>query len=287
MEPNSASNNVQNLGAGDVRRRLQTSAATILVPIGSCERHGNPFTPIGLDGVVTLGVTERAAKKADVPHTPLMPFGYAPHHVGRPGEGHGTVTLRAETYRRVLEDVASSLIHQGFDKLIFVSFHSFNLDAAQEVLFSVRQRTGALAMFFGGRESPVSAQILGSSPERLASDLEAAVAMALMGDQFNSDAFLSHGYEIHAPAFLGPAFSKRAGTGMAVSFRGAENIELGMDDFEFVRPVERGDRQPTRATAEKGQKLLDALSDDLAAFVSEVKKLSVEVRRREFRDRAR
>jgi creatinine amidohydrolase len=169
-----------------------------------------------------------------------MPFGYAPHHVGRPNEGHGTVTLRAETYRRILEDIGRSLIYQGFDKLVFVSFHSFNVDCGQEVLFSLRHRTGALAAFFGGRESPAAAEILQSPPDRLASDVEASIAMALMGDRFNTEQFLAHGYAIHAPTFLGNAFSKRAGSGMAVAFRGGENIEIGMDDFEFVRPLVHG-----------------------------------------------
>jgi creatinine amidohydrolase len=284
----SESLNIQDLGATAVREKLAGgSARTILVPVGSCERHGNPFTPLGLDGIVTSGVVQRAARKADVLYTPLMPFGYAPHHVGRMNEGHGTVTLRAETYRRVLEDIGRSLIYQGFDRLVFVSFHSFNLDCAQEVLFSLRHKTGALAAFFGGRESNAAAQILDSPPDRLANDVEAAIAMALMGERFNSAEFLSHGYEIHAPMFLGKAFSKRAGSGLAVSFRGAENIELGMDDFEFVRPIQHGCRPAGNVTAEKGQKLLDTLAEDLAAFVTEIKAVKVEVHPRDFSDRVR
>jgi creatinine amidohydrolase len=186
-----------------------------------------------------------------------------------------------------LEDVGRSLIYQGFDKLVFVSFHSFNVDCAREVLFSLRHKTGALAAFFGGRESPQAADVLGSAPDRLASDVEAAIAMALMSDRFNSRAFLAHGYEIHAPAFLGSGFTKRAGTGIAVNFRGAENIEMGMDDYEFVRPVRHETAAQTRATAEKGHELLDALASDLAAFVNEIKKVSVEVRDRSYDDRTR
>jgi creatinine amidohydrolase len=287
MASSSQSLNVQDLGADGVRGKLATSDKTILIPIGSCERHGNPYTPLGLDGIVTSGVVERAAHKANVLYTPLMPFGYAPHHVGRMNEGHGTVTLRAETYRRLLEDIGRSLIYQGFDKLIFVSFHSFNADCGQEVLLSLRHKTGALAAFFRGRESRAAAEILNSQPDRLASDVEASIAMALMGEQFNGPAFLSHGYAIHSPTFLGNAFSKRAGSGMAVSFRGGENIELGMDDFEFVRPVAHERTPQSNATAEKGQKLLDTLAEDLAAFISEMKKVKVEVRERDFPDRVR
>jgi creatinine amidohydrolase len=279
--------NLQLLGAGEIQEKVQAGLDTVLVPIGSCERHGNPFTPLGIDGLVTFGLVEQAAQKAEVLYTPLLPFGYAPHHLGRAGQGCGTVTLRAETYRSLLEDTGRSLIFQGFNKLIFVSFHSFNVSCAEEVLFALRFKTGALVAFYGGRESDAAKEILQAPPERLASDVEAALAMALMGERFNRAGFLAHGYNVHAPSWLGPTFSKRAGTGMAVSFRGSDNIFLGMDDFEFVSPVAHGAVPPTRATAEKGRQLLQVLSDDLVAFVQEVKKLKVQAKERDFPDRVR
>ena len=279
--------NIQYLGSGDIHKRIEVGDDTILIPIGSCERHGNPFTPLGLDGVVTFGLVEHAAQKANVLHTPLMPFGYAPHHMGRPGEGWGTVSLRVETYRSLLEDIGRSLIYQGFNKLIMVSFHSFNVAAGEEVLFSLRFKTGAFVAFYGGRESEAARGILESLPDRLASDAEAALALALMGDCFQHEGYLAHGYRVHAPSWLGPAFTKRPGTGMAVSFQGAENIFLGMDDFEFVSPVAHDQVPELRATAEKGRKLLDVLSGELAAFVAEVKKLEIEVKERDFSERVR
>ncbi len=155
------------------------------------------------------------------------------------------------------------------------------------MLFGLRFRTGALVTFFGGRESSAAREILGSPPELLASDMEAAVAMALMGERFNSEGYLSHGYEIHAPSFLGSGFTKRPGTGMAVSFNGADNIFVGMDDHEFVKPVSRDARSASRATEDAGRRILDLLAGDLAAFASEMKNLKVDVRFREFPDRAR
>lgn len=279
--------NIQELGAGDIQKKIQEGCDTILVPIGSCEQHGNPYTPLGLDGLVSFAVVELAAKKADVLYTPLMPFGYAPHHMGRVGEGSGTVCLTVETYRRVLEDIGRSLIYHGFNKIIFVSFHSFNVTNAEEVLFSLRFKTGAFVAFYGGRETRAVREILESTPERLASDFEAAMAMALMEEKFNTKEYLSHSYNVHAPEWLGPAFSKRAGTGMAVRFQGAENIFLGMDDFEFVSPVAHGESLPSQTTPEKGRKILEELSDHLAAFVEEVKKLKIDVRSRDFPERAR
>jgi len=279
--------NLEELGAGKVRRLLQEGCDIVLVPIGSCERHGNPFTPLGLDGLVSEAVAAQAARKAKVVLSPMMPFGYAPHHMGRAGEGCGTVTLRVETYRRLLEDIAQSLIYHGFNKIIFVSFHSYNVTHAEEVLLSLRQKTGAFVAFYGGRESERAREILGSQPDRLASDFEAALAMALLGEKFTSQEYLAHSYQVHAPSWLGPAFSKRPGTGMAVAFENAENIFIGMDDFEFVKPVARGTPAPSTATPEKGHRLLDELSDHLAAFLEQAKTIEVKVKQRDFADRVR
>jgi creatinine amidohydrolase len=287
MATESGSLNLQCLGSGEVRRRIADGLDVILIPVGSCERHGNPYTPLGIDSLVSLALVERAARKADVLHTPLLPFGYTPHHIGRVGEGWGTITLRPETFRRVLEDVGRSLVYQGFNKLIFVAFHSFNVSCGEEVLLSLRDRTGAFAAFYGGRESEKARELLGSPPERLASDVEAALALALVEERFDAAAYLAHGYRVHAPDWLGPGFSKRAGTGMAVSFQGSENIVLGMDDFEFVTPVAHADAPRSRATAEKGHQLLECLADDLAQFVQSVREVGIQARVRDFPDRVR
>ncbi len=279
--------NIQSLGSGEMRERIRAGLDVALIPVGSCERHGNPFTPLGIDGLVSLALAERAAIKAGVVHTPLLPFGYTPHHMGRVGEGWGTVTLRPETYRRLLEDVGRSLVYSGFNKLIFVSFHGFNVTCGEEALFGLRDRTGAMVSFYGGRESEAAQRLLGSSPERLASDVEAAVALALLGERFDDAGYLSHGYKIHAPDWLGPAFAKRAGTGMAVAFRGSENIILAMDDHEFVSPIVNDAAAPNQASAEKGRQLLEILADDLASFVRAIKELPIEAQTRDFPDRVR
>jgi creatinine amidohydrolase len=287
MENVNKIHNIHELGTGDIQKRIKEGLDTILIPMGSCERHGNPYTPLGLDGLVSAAVVERTARETDVLHTPLMPFGYAPEHFGREGEGSGTISFRAETYRRILEEISRSLIYHGFSKLIFVSLHSSNVAVAEEVLLSLRTKTGAFVAFYGGRENKTAMEIIGSTPDRLSSDIECSVAMALVEERFNSDYFLSHGYKVHAPKWLGGSFYKRAGTGISVGFKDAENITLGMDDFEYVSPISHEKRRQSEATPEKGRRLLDALASHLTAFVNEVKSLEIDVKERSYPDRVR
>lgn len=275
------------LGPAEVRARIDAGLDTVLVPLGSVERHGNPHTPLGLDGIIVSGVVERAAHKAGVLYTPLLPFGYAPMHVGPVADGCGATVLRAETFRRVVEDLGRSLIYQGFSRIVFATLHGPNVEAIDEVLYALRFRTGALVACYGGRESPLMAEIFSPSPpERLTSDVEASMAMALIGEAFQSADYLARSYDIQAPSWLGPKFAKTSGMGSAVAFDDAPNVHIGLNDYEYTSRV-REEPPPSHANPERGHALLDALSGHLANFIATLRELDVEVTDREFPERAR
>ena len=99
-------------------------------------------------------------------------------------KGNGTITLRSSTYRRLVSDVVRSLVFQGFDRVVLVTLHSFNVGAVEPVLIPLRRQTGAFVAVYGGRESDRIAEILDSPPDRLASDVEASLALALLGADF-------------------------------------------------------------------------------------------------------
>ncbi|MBM4334221.1 MAG: creatininase family protein [Deltaproteobacteria bacterium] len=85
----------------------------VLIPIGSCEQHG-PHLPLGTDSITAEVITERAAKKANVPHTPLIWCGYSPQHMRNLNSGAGTITLRSTTFNALLYDIGRSLrLHYG------------------------------------------------------------------------------------------------------------------------------------------------------------------------------
>jgi creatinine amidohydrolase len=285
MSRNGRPLNLEELGTGDAQKRIEAGADTVLVPIGSLERHGNPFTPLGLDGIIVRELVERAALKADVLHTPLMPFGWAPMHAGAPGEGSGAVTIRSETYRRLLDDIGRSLIFQGFDKVLFCTLHGPNVDVCDDVLYGLRYETGAFVSMYGGRESSAVDQIFESPPARLTSDVECSMAMALVGG-FESDEYLARSYDITIPGFLSDGFSKTSGMGSALAFEDAANVHVGLDDSEYTRRAVENS-PPSEANAERGEKLLDSLSDHLASFARDVSAMAVDVHQRDWPQRAR
>jgi len=252
---------------------------TVLVPIGSCEKHG-AHVPLGTDSFTTINVTERAAVISNTPYTPLEPFGYSPHHMGRCNEGAGTITLSANTYRGVLTDIARSLIYHGANKIIFVTHHGSNTKPIDEFMRQIRYKYGAFVCFYKTpteRECEVVKGILEGPPEETpgwhAGEMETAQVMA--HDMSLVDMSRAVKDTAHAPEWMGPDFSKIDGT-ITVKFRGSENIYVPMDHHEYSDHATIGN--PFRGTPEKGLALFEREAEHLADFVAHVRKFPFEVK---------
>lgn len=264
----------------------------VLIPTGSHERHGRHL-PLGTDSFQALEIASRAAKKESVVHTNVIWMGYSPHHMRRPGEGTGTITLRGDTYRAVYYDVAKSLIYHGFNKLIFVNYHGSNIKVTDEVFRRIRYETGAfIAMYQHSLERQISLikDLIvkpGGDEETWkkstwhAAECETSMVMRTSKNYVRmEDAVID---QAHAPEFLGKEFEKIDGLA-TVSFKGAENIYLPMDHYEYSESATIGD--PTTATEKLGEGLYERMAQHLADFVRAVKNIKVTITNRDWPERA-
>jgi creatinine amidohydrolase len=259
----------------------------VLVPFGSCERHG-PHIPIGTDSFHTWEVTTRASKKSGVPHAPMIPYGYSPHHMHKPGFGAGTITLRARTVQAIVYDVAKSLIYHGFNKIIFVAAHGSYSQVIEPAIRNLKYSTNALVVWykpFYEREIGALKGILENPPEETpgwhSSEMETSEIMAVRPDLVKMERAVKE--LAHAPKWLGPKFTKTDGV-RTVAFEGVENAILPMEHYEYTDSAVIGN--PFRASPEKGEKIFEAQATHLAHFVNELKNLEVKVKDRDFPDRA-
>ncbi|MFQ5711667.1 MAG: creatininase family protein [Candidatus Geothermarchaeales archaeon] len=259
----------------------------IMIPVGSLEQHG-PHCPLGTDSITAWEVTKRAAEKAGVPHTPLIWMGYSPHHMREAGQGAGTITLRAETYRRLLYDVARSLIHHGFNKIVFVAGHGSLIKVIDEVLRTIKYETGAFIAWykaFAERDLSLVKDIVESPPEDNpgwhSGEMETSQDMAYNPMLVKMERALKA--DVHAPRWLSEKFIKRDGSA-SVTFEGAENIVIPMEHHEYSDYGVVGD--PFKATKEKGERLFERFASHLAKFLDEVKGIQVTIKNREFTLRA-
>src|SRR4030042_1071187 len=127
----------------DVQEYLKVKD-TILVPMASFEQHG-PHLPIYTDTITAIEISCRVSEMIGVLPSPPIWTRYSPQHMHRPGMGRGTITLRSSTLLNLLYDVGRSLIHHGFNRIIFINGHGSNVKVVSPVLRQLGYGTGGLS----------------------------------------------------------------------------------------------------------------------------------------------
>jgi len=114
------------------RKQLRAVAAetTVVLPLGATEQHG-PHLPTGTD-LFTVDrlarvAAERASSEIAIAVAPALPFGSSDHHL----IFGATLSLRTETYYRVLTDLLRSLVTDGFRRIFLLNGHGGNHELAE------------------------------------------------------------------------------------------------------------------------------------------------------------
>lgn len=259
---------------------------TILVPMASFEQHG-PHLPILTDTITAIEISCRVSEMIAVLHTPPIWMGYSPQHMHKPGMGRGTITIRSSVLLNLINDVARSLIHHGFNRIIFINGHGSNVKVIDPVLRKLRYETGALISFvkpymenYVGILEGLMENPLDETPGWHSSELETSQDLAWNEKYVRMDR--ADFTRAHIPEFLPKTFEKKDGL-PDVEFDGYKYFTFPMDHHEFIESGVIGN--PLRATKEKGEEAFRRLSTHVALGILELMKVPVEVHTREFVDR--
>ncbi len=119
----------------EVRDALRAGKRTVIVATGGIEQNG-PYLALGKHNYILQATTEAIARKlGNALVAPIVPF--VPEGDIDPPSGHmlypGSISVREETFRALLTDIAESLRVHGFHHVLFISDSGGNVTGMKAV----------------------------------------------------------------------------------------------------------------------------------------------------------
>lgn len=117
-----------------IREALDGGWRRVIIPVASIEQHGYQL-PENTDAVLGEAAAVKVAERLGFTLVaPCIRPGLSPHHMALPG----TLTLRPETLRMLLEDYVTSYLRHGFSEIIFLASHGGNVRPCETAAAELR-----------------------------------------------------------------------------------------------------------------------------------------------------
>ncbi len=232
-------------------RALAAQNAVVILPIASIEQHG-PHLPTMTDTRLGHEINIRAARKASAQRpvvvTPVVWSGLSEHHM----PFGGTLTLSHDTFRRVIRDLIEAITRHGFRDILISNSHGGNQIAMQQICDELAPTSPAtlVATTYVSEAGQSLAQHCQDQPGVMhAGEAETSMMLACEPDLVDT-------------SDLG---------GLTDGMDGARFLKAGQASYRW-RPFAHATGNgmagnPTRASAEKGERMIEAGAEALAALI--------------------
>jgi creatinine amidohydrolase len=232
-------------------RDLAAREAIVVLPIAAMEQHG-PHLPVMVDTLLCGEVAKRAAERASggrpVVVAPTVWSGLSEHHMPL----GGTFTLDFATFKSLIECLCRSLLRHGFRRVLLLNGHGGNVAALRVVVDELRTLNMRLmtATYWTVDPLAIADLLERQSGVQHACEAETSMVMALRPELVD-ESKLEIARHIEAGQVAGQA----------------QAVHSPMKFEERTPTGVIGD--PTAAAPEKGEKLLEASADAVAAVLSD------------------
>jgi creatinine amidohydrolase len=239
--------------------RMDKSHKVAVVPLGSLEQHGRHL-PLFTDSL--LGDTIAQRVEADLPETvvllPVQWLGSSHHHLRFPG----TVSVRSDLYIEMVYQLCECLLGAGFRRIYLLISHGGNDVPCREALnrLSLAHRDEAATLFLASAGYWALADEAMRLPEMQtprtthACEYETSMVLSVRPDLV--DAAQAHGDCVRVES----RFYQPDGAG-------SNRVYVATPFEHLTRTGALG--RPELGTAEKGERLLQAVVDELVGFIHE------------------
>jgi creatinine amidohydrolase len=241
----------------DIQAMPNKENVVIIQPVGAIEQHG-PHLPLIVDAAIGVAVLGKALEKLDssIPAyvLPNLYYGKSNEHWHFPG----TITLSAETLIATLMEVAESVYRAGFRKLVLMNSHGGQPQVMEIVARDLHIKYSDFLVFplFTWRVPHITWELLTPKEKQLgihAGDAETSIMLAILPEQVKMDAAVAE-YPPEQPE------------GSLLSIEG--KLSFGWATRDLSKSGVVGD--PTVATKEKGDRILESVSDGWVQVIKDV-----------------
>lgn len=248
------------LPAPELLRWAKEECDIAILPIGAIEQHG-PHCPIGVDAYNAMGLAELIAKKTGAMLIPCPWYGSHPyHHWHMPG----TIPLSYDTHIALLVDIVRGAAVSGFNKFIILSAHG-------------QVSTTLVAVHKLGLEGYFTLSLhwydfLRDDKEVLedymwhADEAETSMGLYLYPQYIDMSKAVKGGGDplVSRDFIIAPGMVPRPG--MMYHFEGT----FARPEYKELENGVIGD--PTKATREKGEKMVTRVVDYVSAIIFDIQK---------------
>jgi creatinine amidohydrolase len=239
----------------EVDTRVKSGVDAVLIPIGTTEQHG-PHMPLDTDCFIARSLSARAAEHAEnegisLLVAPTLNVTLSWYHMQFPG----SIRLSTTTFFQVFREVCDSLVHHGFDNLVAVNGHGGNAAALTVAVNHYLETTDRRVFLVQWWDLAADMLADVEGPMIHAEEAETSLALAL-GQRVEMDRATRDAWDRGAAVRdAGFQWTSHGQYGMR---HAGPKVVVPMDMLRDITPSGVvGDA--TRARAETGQRVLDAL----------------------------
>jgi creatinine amidohydrolase len=136
-----------------VERQIAKDGRAV-VPMGSTEQHG--FLSLSVDAILAERMASEAAEPLGIPVFPVLNYGITPYFRQYPG----TVSLRLDTYLRIITDILDSVAGVGFSRILFVNGHGGNTPGGSILQEWMNEHPGVTVRWHNWWNAPKTAAVV-------------------------------------------------------------------------------------------------------------------------------
>jgi creatinine amidohydrolase len=138
---------IRNMNWMQVEEYLTRDDRAVL-PLGSTEQHAR--LSLAVDCILSERVATEAAEPLGVPVFPPVNYGITPYFRAYPG----TISLRVETYLRIVAEILDGLAGAGFKRVLIVNGHGGNSPAQSQAIEWMAAHPGVQVRFHNWWNAP-------------------------------------------------------------------------------------------------------------------------------------